>query len=355
MKTTKQLLGAVSALALVAMSSAPALAEGTSAGSTITNNVSVTFDVGGVTQTAVTDSDEFTVDRRVNVNVEWVGTATSVAPGAPDQVIAFDVTNLSNDTIDLDLAAALTDGTPANIGGFEIYLDSDGDRILSAAELAAGPISYLDEVAEDGTIAVIVIADIGIDAVNGDAFDVTLTANAHAGGGAGALGAELVATSGANTAGVDTVLFDGAGATDAANDGAFSDTGEFVVAGALVTVAKSSRVLADPVNDFLAGGAANPNAKAIPGATVEYCITVANASGGALATNVDVVDDLPFDVTYDGDFGIFVDGDANCANGLAGGNFSAGTGPNTEDQVLGDLSDIAEGITRSLYFRVTID
>lgn len=348
MKTTKQLLGAVSALALVAMSSAPALAEGTSAGSTITNNVSVTFDVGGVTQTAVTDSDEFTVDRRVNVNVEWVGTATSVAPGAPDQVIAFDVTNLSNDTIDLDLAAALTGGTPANIGGFEIYLDSDGDRILSAAELAAGPISYLDEVAEDGTIAVIVIADIGIDAVNGDAFDVTLTANAHAGGGAGALGAELVATSGANTAGVDTVLFDGAGATDAANDGAFSDTGEFVVAGALVTVAKESRVVSDPVN-----GTTDP--KAIPGATVEYCITVANASGGALATNVDVVDDLPFDVTYDGDFGIFVDGDANCANGLAGGNFSAGTGPNTEDQVLGDLSDIAEGITRSLYFRVTID
>ena len=350
MKTTKQLLGAVSALALVAMTSAPALAEGTSAGSTITNNVTVTFDVSGVTQNAETASDSFTVDRRVNVTVEWVGPATSVAPGAQDQVIAFDVTNLSNDTVDLDLTAALTNGTPANIGGFQIYVDN-GDNVFDAATDTL--VTFLDEVTEDDTIRVFVVADIGVDAVNGDAFDVTLTANAHAGGGAGALGAELTATSGANTLGVDTVLFDGAGATDAANDGAFSDTGIYTVAGALVTVAKSSRVISDPVN-----GTTDP--KAIPGATVEYCITVANGSGAATATDVAVVDDLPFDVTYDNTFGIFVDGDADCSGGTNGvtsgdASFSAGTGPASEDQVLGDLSDIAEGVTRSLYFRVTID
>jgi hypothetical protein len=111
MKTTTQLLGAVSALALVAMSSAPALAEGTSAGSTITNNVSVSYDVGGVTQNAATASDSFTVDRRVNVNVNYVGTATSVSPGETGAVVAFDVTNLSNDTIDLDFSTALNAGT----------------------------------------------------------------------------------------------------------------------------------------------------------------------------------------------------------------------------------------------------
>ena len=355
MKTTKQLLGAVSAFALIAMSSAPALAQGTSAGSTITNNVTVTFDVGGVTQNAETDNDVFTVDRKVNVNVEWVGSATSVAPGAQNQAIAFDVTNLSNDTIDLALTTALTSGTGANISGYQIFLDTDGDRVLSQAEFDAGPITSLDEVAEDDTIEVIVIADIGLDAVNGDVFDVTLTANAHAGGSAGALGAELVATSGANAVnGVDNVLADGIGATDGEYDGAFSDTGTYEVAGALVTVAKSSRVLADPVNDFLAGGAANPNAKAIPGATVEYCITVANAAGAATATDVNVVDDLPADVSLVAN-SIFVDGDATCANGTAGGTFSAGTGPAGEDQVLGDLSDVAAGAVRSLYFRVTIN
>ena len=348
MKTTKQLLGAVSALALIAMSSAPALAQGTSAGSTITNNVTVTFDVGGVTQNAETDSDVFTVDRKVNVNVEWVGTATSVAPGAQNQAIAFDVTNLSNDTIDLALTTALTSGTGANISGYQIFLDTDGDRALSQAEFDAGPITSLDEVAEDDTIEVIVIADIGLNAVNGDVFDVTLTANAHAGGSAGALGAELVATTGANAVnGVDNVLSDGIGATDGEYDGAFSDTGTYEVAGALVTVAKSSRVVSDPVN-----GTTDP--KAIPGATVEYCITVANAAGAATATDVNVVDDLPADVSLVAN-SIFVDGDGACANGTAGGSFSAGTGPAGEDQVLGDLSDVAAGAVRSLYFRVTIN
>ena len=113
MKTNSQLLGAVSAFALVVMSSAPALAEGTSAGSTITNNVCVSYDVGGVTQNAVTASDTFTVDQRVNVNVEFIGAATSVSPGQNDAVIAFDVTNLSNSIVDLDLSAALTAGTGA--------------------------------------------------------------------------------------------------------------------------------------------------------------------------------------------------------------------------------------------------
>lgn len=346
MKTTTQLLGAVSAFALVVMSSAPAWAEGTSAGDLITNNVSVTFDVGGVTQNAATASDTFTVDQRVNVNVEYIGPATSVSPGQQDAVIAFDVTNLSNDEVDLELAAALTAGTAGNIANFQIYRDTNGNNTFDAGDTL---VTFLDEVGEDETVRVFVVSDIGLNAANGNTFDVTLTADAHAAGGAGVLGAELVGTTGANrTNDVDTVLFDGAGATDAANQGDFSDTGTYTVAGALVTVAKTSRIVSDPVN-----GATNP--KAIPGATVEYCITVSNATGAALATNVSVVDDLPADVTYDTVFGIFVDGNATCTGGVAGGSFSAGTGPAGEDQVLGDLSDVAAGQTRSLYFQVEIN
>lgn len=345
MKTTTQLLGAVSALALIVMSSAPAWAEGTSAGDFVTNNVSVTYDVGGVTQNAATASDTFTVDRRVNVNVEYIGPATSVSPGQQDAVIAFDVTNLSNDEVDLQLAAALTAGTAGNIANFQIYRDSNGNNTFDSGDTL---VTFLDEIGEDQTVRVFVVSDIGLGAGNGNNFDVTLTADAHAAGGAGALGAELVGTTGANTSGVDTVLFDGAGATDSANQGDFSDTGRYTVAGALVTVAKTSRIVSDPVN-----GATNP--KAIPGATVEYCITVSNATGAALATNVNVVDDLPADVTYDTVFGIFVDGNATCTGGVVGGSFSAGSGPAGEDQVLGDLSDVAAGQTRSLYFQVEIN
>lgn len=349
MKTTKQLLGAVSAFALVAMSSAPALAQGTSAGSTIRNEVSVSYNVGGVTQNAETASDEFTVDRRVNVNVNFVGSATTVNPGQDGAALAFDVTNLSNSSVDLALATSLRNGTAGNIDNILVYRDADGDRVLSAAELAAGPITFLDEIGSSATgvtVSVIVLADIGLNAANADTFDVALTANAHAAGTAGTLGAEHV-ESASNTSGVDTVLFDGAGDIDVARDGAFSDTGTYTVAGAVVTVAKSSRVVSDPVN-------LENNPKAIPGATVEYCITVANASGATVATDVSVTDDLPSDVSFVAN-SILVDGDASCANGTAGGDFTTGTGPNGADQVRGDLSDVAGGETRSLYFRVVID
>lgn len=349
MKTTKQLLGAVSALALVAMTSAPALAQGTSAGSIITNEVTVSFSVGGVTQNTQTASDSFTVDRRVNVNVTYVGTATSVAPGQTNQAIAFDVTNLSNSSVDLELSAALNAGNSNNISNFRVYRDTNGDRVLDQTEQNAGPITFLDEVgsaANGVTVAVIVLADIGLNAANADTFDVTLTADAHAAGGVGTLGNELT-ESATNTSNIDTVLFDGQGATDQARDGAFSATGTYSVAGAVVTLLKSSRVVSDPVN-------LTNNPKAIPGATVEYCITVANASGAATAADVSLTDDLPDDVTFVAN-SLRIDGDSSCANGVAGGNYDANGGQNGAARVTGELSDIAAGQTRSLYFQVTID
>lgn len=194
MTRTTQLLGAVSAFALVAMSSSPALAVGTTAGTDITNNVTVTFEVGGELQNEVTDSDTFTVDRRIDVNVNFTGaTPVSVSPGQTQAVLSFDVTNLSNAAIDLDLSTVLTAGNNANIENITIYEDLDGDGVLDQAEIDAGPITFLDEVAADTntgtTISVLVVADITTDAINDDIFDIVLVADAHEAGGNGVLGA----------------------------------------------------------------------------------------------------------------------------------------------------------------------
>jgi len=348
MKTTKQLLGAVSALALVAMSSTPALAAGTRAGTTISNTVIVNYNVSGNAQNAVEATDSFTVDQRVNLTVTAITTPVTVSPNQADRVLAFDVTNLGNLTADLALTTALRGGTAANISNIRIYRDLDGDRVLDAAEVTAGEITFLDEVAEDATVAVLVVSDIGINAVNGDTFDVALTAAAHESGTAGSLGSRILATSGANQVNaVDNVLFDGQGVSDGLNDGAFSAQGRYTVSGAVLAVAKTSRVVSDPVN-----GATNP--KAIPGATIEYCITVANAAGAATAAGVNLLDDLPVDVAYSAAFGIFVDGYASCTNGTPGGNFAPGAGVNQRDRITGTLSDVAAGQTRSLYFQVQI-
>jgi hypothetical protein len=330
------------------MSSSPALAAGTSAGTTITNTVTVNYNVNGNAQNAVTAEDSFTVDQRVNVTVTAINSPVSVSPNQTNRVLAFDVTNLGNYRADLVLSTALRAGDAADISNIRIYLDADGDRVLDASELAAGPITSLDEVAEDETVEVLVVSDIGIDAVNADVFDVALTAEVHEGGTTGTIGARIQATTGANTTGIDNVLFDGAGVSDAANDGAFSAQGRYTVAGAVLTVAKTSRVVSDPVNGV------SPNAKAIPGATVEYCITVANASGAATAAGVNLLDDLPADVSFDTAFGIFVNGDASCTNGTPGGNFLPTGGVNNRDRVTGTLNDVAGGQTLSLYFQVQI-
>lgn len=343
MKHSKQLLGAVSSFALIALSASPALAAGTTAGDTITNIVTVDFQVGGVNQTAVTATDTFTVDRKVNVTVAEVGSATtSVSPGATQQATTFTVTNLSNDTIDLDLSVAQPTGDDFDVTNVVYYLD-DGDGVFDAGDTL---ITYLDEIAEDQTVTVHVVGDVPLGQATGDVAQVILTADAHAGGTASSLGAELVATTGANTTGVDTVLADGAGDTDAPNDGAFSDTDSYTVSAAALSAVKSSRIISDPVNN-------TNNPKAIPGAVIEYCIAVSNASGSATATGVTVSDTLPADVTYDSVFGIFVngtvDGGGACqADGVAGGSFSAGT-------VSGSLADITAATTRTLYFRATIN
>ncbi|MFU7528123.1 hypothetical protein [Qipengyuania sp. ASV99] len=377
MTRTTQLLGAVSAFALVAMSSSPALAVGTTAGDSITNNVSVSFEVGGEAQTEVTASDTFTVDRRIDVNVNFTGaTPVSVSPGQDRAVLSFDVTNLSNDVIDLDLSTVLSAGTAANIENITIYLDANGDGALQQSEIDAGAITFLDEVAADDgagteTISVLVVADITTGAVNADTFDIVLVADAYEAGAAG-LGTEIVGltSADANTAGEDTVLADGTGtAEEAANSGDHSDTGQFEVAGALVSVVKSSRIISDPVN-----GASNP--KAIPGAVIEYCIAVSNAASAATATAVNVSDDLPADVTFtENDFGIFVDGAAAiddngtpgdvsddiavCSGGTdaEGGaaSYNVGGGTGGLNEIAGSLSDLAASTTRSLYFRVTIN
>lgn len=340
MKRTTQLLGAVSSVALVAFTSSPALAAGTTAGNSITNNVSVSFDVGGVTQTPVTDSDTFTVDRRVNVTVAEVGgSSTGVVPGEVEAATTFTVTNTSNDTVDFDLSVVQSATDDFDITNVQFYID-DGNGIYDAGDTL---VTYLDEVAEDATITVHVVGDIPLSATNGQQADVTLVADAHAAAGtAGALGAELTATAGANTAGIDTVLADAAApGDDGANQGDHADSDSYVVSAANVTVAKTSAIISDPVN-----GTTNP--KAIPDAVIEYCIVVTNASGAATATNISITDDLPADVTFVPS-SIFVDGDAVCTGGSAGGSYNGGT-----NQVTGSLSDIAGGTARSLYFRVTI-
>jgi uncharacterized repeat protein (TIGR01451 family) len=134
-------------------------------------------------------------------------------------------------------------------------------------------------------INVYVVVNIPAAAVDGDIAGIILTALAR-----NTDGSALVETAGADTAGVDTVFADGAGDTDAARDAQYADTDAFRVLAATLTVSKIATVVEDPIN-----GAVNP--KAIPGAYIEYTVTITNTAGaGATASNVVFSDDLTTEI-----------------------------------------------------------
>jgi hypothetical protein len=355
--TTKLKLLATAGVAAVAVLGAnPAFAAGTTANSTITNTATVNYQVGGVSQNAINAVNNITVDRRINLTVAEVGNATtSVAPGSTARVTTFTVTNTSNAALDFGLSIVQQTGGTASHGGtdsFDVtgagtFLDTNGNGTYEAGTDTA--ITYLDEIAADATRTVFIVANIPIGETNGEVADVALVAQAREAGTAGTQGAVVTQTAGANTAAMDTVFGDGTGTNDALRDGQHSDDDDYTIAAPALTVTKQSRVVSDPFN-----GATNP--KMIPGATVEYCIVVANAAGGSSADSVALSDPLPAQTTYDSGYGIFQSGTytgtaptGTCnLDGTAGGSFSAGT-------VNGSLGTLAAGATRTIYFRVTIN
>jgi len=329
--------------AMIALQTAPAAAEGVSAGTTITNTATIDFRVGGVDQTAATASDTFQVDRKVNFVITRVSDpTTTVSPGENDAVIAFEITNLSNDTIDLVLAATQLGTDDFDADNVTIYVDDDGNGTFDGTETAT---TLIDQIAEDAIVRVFVVSDIALSRVNGDVASLRLSATAHDGETPGAQGAILATTPGADTDGVETVLADGAGTDDTTYDGVFTADGSYTVFAASLTVTKTSRVLSDGIS------ASDP--KAIPGAVVEYCIAVSNGATSATATNVIVTDVIPADLTFDGAYGIrvdgTVDGSGDCVDdGANGGSFASGT-------VTAPLSNVEANQARTVYFRATIN
>lgn len=347
-----KLLGAAGILALAVLGANPAMAAGTTAGSTITNTVSVAFQVGGINQTGTSASDTLTVDRKVNLTVAEVGTTTTtVSPGQTSAVTTFSVTNTSNAVLDFALTTAQQvngvaahSGTDSfNVSNIKIYRDANGNGTYDAGTDTL--VTYLDELAADGTATVFVVSDIPLALATNSVAVVMLTATGREGGTAGSVGSALVQTTGGNTSGMDTVFADAAGVLDSARDAAHSAMDDYTVLAAALTATKSSRIISDPVN-------LTTNPKMIPGATIEYCIAVSNASGSATATSIGVTDPLPTGITYDSAYGIKTNGSVVSGVCQADGT---GTGSFASNTVSGTLASVAAGETKTVLFRATIN
>ncbi|MGI9247901.1 MAG: hypothetical protein ACR2QI_02725 [Woeseiaceae bacterium] len=265
-----------------------AMAIGTVAGTPIDNTVTVDYDVNGIDQDDLTDTVSFVVDRRVDFDLALVGGAlVPVAPGESDAFFDFLLTNDSNSPLDftIDLAQMVgglvrgvtDDGTMAAVD-YAVNSVSEANQPGTPVDPARNGAQFVDELAADDSIRIRVFGDAALAMLNGEIAGVQLDATAGEPGTGGSEGAALVDTTDTD-AGIDNVFAeDGTG-----GDGIQTNFDGWTVVSADLTVTKSYSVIDGDL------GTGQP----IPGATVQYVITIVNSSttpADAVAID-DVIDD----------------------------------------------------------------
>lgn len=263
-------------------------ADGTLAGTDINNTATITYKVGTVDQTAIESADggnstpgigqgsatTFVVDKKIDVLVT-PGSGVNVVPGSTSQAITFSVKNEgnSNETFDFASATAVT-----------------GDQFDPSS--CSTPASVVINAGATTTITVNCdIPDSSATVIQGSTALVDLKATANG----------VTQTNGVDDpATVETVFADNTGtATDGADrNAAHSATNIFTVATADLTVNKTDAVTKMSINGSDVTGTGVDAPKRIPGATIQYTITVSNANGAATAAGIEISDPLPTDVTF---------------------------------------------------------
>ena len=315
--------GLLGASVLTFFSAGTAFAGGTAAGTNVGNTFTLDYKVGGVDQPTIDTgpggSDtptEFTVDRLVDLTVTSVGD-TNVAPGAVDEELVFSVTNNGNDVQAYDFTLfhgvdATDDDFDAGSLNITFYVD-DGDGIFQTDGTDGAGTAYTpgsgtatDDLPADAIIWVVVDGDIGAAQVDGDTSEVSLVADTLEPSTAGVTaGDEVLADAGGNTltGAAENVLGDGAGTTNEVdNAGDHSATGTYIVASADLTATKAVTIFSEDGSGcaIIPGTAGVGDQYSIPGACVQYVITVTNNGATAAATNIDIADVLPTDLTHIG-------------------------------------------------------
>lgn len=309
MKTARKKLGlfirlGVSATAL--LFGQHALAIGTDAGVLVENTALVDYQVNGNAQPQESsNAADFVVDRRVDFTVSRLGVALSPTtlgeqPNVPDNFLDFYVTNLANGTMDFGLNFAqltVADGDiyPGQQDDDLVDMENITIAVSAAADTTPGtgdgpaPVfggpTFIDDLGEDQSIRVRLYAKTPDAAANLAVAGLRLLATAA--NPTGAPGVLLVESASWNQATVDNVFANTNGA-DGAGNATESEIDGFEISAPSLTVSKAASVFSGPF-----GGD-----RALPGARIEYLITIDNSAGAAAATNVSIGDLIDTDVTF---------------------------------------------------------
>jgi hypothetical protein len=377
---TVRLTGAMLAGVLLSLFSATSFAANTAASTSITNLATVNYSVGGVSQTPIGSSStgntsgagtptSFLVDDKLLLTVTTVDTAdVAVTPGQTGAVLVYKVTNNGNATQGVILSTIQEANGVANpfTGGVDdfdptaitVHVSQNNTATYVPANDTATGISQL---AAGASAFVFIVSNIPSSQVDADVAVEALAGQVAATGTAGYAnppGAAVADQSGsAWTPGtVQNIFADAAGTDDIALDGKSSSRDAYLVKSAKLTITKTASVVSDPTGD------ATPHA--IPGAVMQYTITVVN-SGTTAASSITLADSIQAMVTAS-DLAYKANSitikDPNVSAGAtqactdAGSTFGADTcsftsGTNTVNALINTLTN---GQTATVTFQVTI-
>ncbi|MEO1323367.1 MAG: hypothetical protein AAFV59_10210 [Pseudomonadota bacterium] len=336
-------LGLAGAICLGLASTAHADNSLTEAGVSVSNTFELSYSVSGTAQPIITNDNAsppvgavvqgtptlFTVDRKVDLIVTATNSTLTSVPGA-DATLTFEVLNEGNDTAaysfsvaDLDSGATTFDASSivvrylvdANDNG----TDDDGSYTTitqTTVGAGAGSAFVTGDVPKGDRVFVQVQGTIAAGVTDAFTDDVTLVAEvrnptAFANEASGSPAAVTADTAGANVleGTAQNVLADGTGIAGAEGagdaDGLYAATGVIEVQSPDLTAEKTVTVIKEPgiADPFVAltdcsSASAETDAKAVPGACVEYVIEVENTGASVSATNLVIDDVLPENVTF---------------------------------------------------------
>lgn len=324
MRTKRITSGLVSiALAILVLGgvASNAIAAGTASGTTISNQATIDFNVNSIAQPQQSSNNyQFVVDNKVDLTVSTDdGSAVLVTPGSNDNVLTFTVQNDGNTSQDFQVTAAASTGGAAAFGGtdnidadtVEVFVESGATAGYQAGEDTA---THIDALAADTNVKVYIVSDFNTGYSDGDIASYYLVAEARINDAAGTLGGALTQTAGADTVGsVDIVFADGDGdgglGNDASRDAKHSSQDDYEVSASSITFTKSSTVISDPFNN-------TTNPKRIPGAVIEYNLTISNAAGASTATDISIADSLNTEIATNGTLAFNTQYDATAGQGI---------------------------------------
>jgi len=306
MKITNLKKGLLATAALGFFAAGAASAQVTPAGDTVSNTFTLNYEVDGGEQPEITNSGDpttFVVDRLIDLTVANIGSPTPVATGQSNAVTTFTVTNDGNGIQDyvLDVVNGL---------GTEDFDPEDPAAPVVAEityELSSNPgvietynAADLPQLGPDEFITVTVVQDIPTGEVDGNLGEIILLAETRTDAG------DPLDPADADGNDLDTeenIFADAAGpdAGDNILDGQHSATGVYVINDADVTGVKTVSIIAEDGDatgfDCATDAALGANEYSLPGACIEYVITVTN-SDTRDATAIAVVDNLPSELTF---------------------------------------------------------